>query len=78
MVAAITGGGFLGSLIDSVLGATVQAQYWDRVKESYTERRHDAVGTANRLVRGFHLLNNDAVNALSGLVSMTVLFGVIA
>jgi uncharacterized protein (TIGR00297 family) len=78
MVAAITGGGFLGSLIDSVLGATVQAQYWDHLKESYTERRHDAVGTANRLVRGFHLLNNDAVNALSGLVSMTVLFGVIA
>lgn len=77
IVAAITGGGFLGSVIDSVLGATVQAQYWDHMKKAYTERRRDAAGTANRLVRGFHLLNNDAVNALSGLVSMTILFTVV-
>lgn len=78
MVAAITGGGFLGSVIDSVLGASVQAQYWDRLRKAYTERRHDAAGVANQLVRGFHTMNNDAVNALSGLASMAVLFSIVA
>lgn len=77
MIAAITGGGFLGSLVDSVLGATVQAQYWDKIKEGYTERRINIEGAANHLVRGFHVMNNDAVNALSGLVSITVLFGLV-
>ncbi len=78
MVAAITGGGFLGCVIDSVLGASVQAQYWDHLRDAYTERRHDASGMANRLVRGFHAMNNDAVNALSGLASMAVLFSIVA
>jgi uncharacterized protein (TIGR00297 family) len=78
LVAAITGGGFLGSLIDSVLGGSVQAQYWDHLRETYTERRHNAAGVANRLVRGFHGITNDAVNALSGLASMAVLLSIVA
>jgi uncharacterized protein (TIGR00297 family) len=77
MVAAITGGGFLGSVVDSILGATVQAQYWDHHREKFTERRHDATGAANRLVRGFHLFTNDAVNAVSGIVSVTILIGLV-
>ncbi|MFP4153857.1 MAG: DUF92 domain-containing protein [Alkalispirochaeta sp.] len=78
MVAAITGGGFLGSVIDSVLGATVQAQYWDHHRERFTERRKNASGAANRLVRGFHLFTNDAVNAVSGIVSAAILIGLVA
>jgi len=78
MVAAITGGGFLGSIVDSILGATVQAQYWDHHRQKFTERRHNAAGTANRLVRGFHLFTNDAVNAVSGIISATILIGLVA
>lgn len=74
MVAAITGGGFLGSLLDSVLGATVQAQYWDETRSAHTERRHTAAGLPNRLVKGVHYLTNDAVNALSGALATAALF----
>ncbi|MEX2442835.1 MAG: DUF92 domain-containing protein [Alkalispirochaeta sp.] len=77
MVAAITGGGFLGSLLDSVLGATVQAQYWDEAGNAHTERRHTATGVPNRLVKGSHYLTNDAVNALSGALATAALFVVV-
>jgi uncharacterized protein (TIGR00297 family) len=77
MVAAITGGGFLGSLLDSVLGATVQAQYWDESRRAHTERRHTSAGNPNRLVKGFHYLTNDAVNALSGALAAAALFVIV-
>lgn len=72
VVGVITVGGFLGAVIDSVLGATVQAQYWDATGEGITERRSDAQGTPNRLTRGLPAVNNDVVNALSGLLSALV------
>jgi len=77
MVAAITGGGFLGSVIDSVLGAAVQAQYRDNLRRVLTEKRHDAEGVANRLVKGFHFMTNDAVNAASGLIAAGALFAIV-
>lgn len=73
IVAMITGGGVLGSLVDSFLGATVQAQYWDGLRGVRTERSADARGRPNRLMRGWALLNNNAVNALSGLVATVAL-----
>jgi len=78
MVAAITGGGFLGSLVDSVLGATVQAQYWDAGTRAHTERRHGVDDRANRLVKGLHFFTNDAVNALSGVLATAALFVIVA
>lgn len=68
--AVVTGGGFLGSVIDSVLGATVQAQYTDRHTGEATERRlthHDA--RPNTLTRGFAAVTNDVVNAVSCVLS---------
>lgn len=62
----ITAAGFLGSVVDSVLGATVQAQYEDRLTGSPTERRVPLLGeTPNTLVRGFAAVTNDTVNAIS-------------
>jgi uncharacterized protein (TIGR00297 family) len=53
--------GAAGALIDSILGATVQAQYRCGVCNEFTERLvHHETGAT--LVRGYSWLNNDAVN----------------
>jgi uncharacterized protein (TIGR00297 family) len=66
----VTAGGFLGSVIDSVLGATVQAQYTDRDTGHATERRHArSDAQPNTLRRGFTAVTNDVVNAVSCMLS---------
>jgi uncharacterized protein (TIGR00297 family) len=56
-------GGFLGSLLDSFLGATIQAQYQGSV--SLTELKTAEDGRPNRLARGLPFVNNDLVNFAS-------------
>ena len=61
--------GFTGSLIDSVAGATVQAQY-RTADGTLTERTHFH-GTPSTLVSGFRWCDNDCVNwmcAITGAV----------
>lgn len=53
-----------GSAIDSILGATVQAQYQCRHCGSQTEKRIHCNDAAT-LLRGRAVVNNDAVNLLS-------------
>lgn len=57
--------GLTGSLIDSLLGATVQRIYWCETCGKETERRVHTCGTATRPQRGWAWLNNDAVNFVS-------------
>lgn len=72
LVALIAAGsGFAGAVIDSLLGAMIQAQYTCAVTGRYTERTHTD-GKPNILVRGFRWVTNDVVNFLST-VSATVL-----
>ncbi len=60
-------GGVVGSLVDSLLGATVQVMY--RAPDgSETERPHAADGTPHAMLRGVAWLGNDAVNLISSLV----------
>lgn len=74
-------GGFVGSLIDSVLGATLQVMYRSSETGAETERELAADGTPNQVIRGLPWLNNDWVNFVSivagaavGAVLSTLLF----
>jgi uncharacterized membrane protein len=58
-------GGILGALLDSLLGATVQARRWCAMCGRETERMTHDCGTATRLLRGWAWLDNDLVNFLS-------------
>jgi len=56
--------GFSCSIIDSLLGASVQGIYINDGK--LTERVYDSSGRRNVKIRGFSIINNSAVNFLSG------------
>lgn len=65
--ATIASGGFVGALLDSLLGATVQAKYFCPFDHKETEKHpFHGCGTRTVHVRGWVWLNNDWVNASSG------------
>jgi uncharacterized protein (TIGR00297 family) len=59
--------GAIGSLVDSVIGATIQERRWCDSCEEYTEQRRHDCGYHTRIVGGIPRLNNDAVNLLCSL-----------
>lgn len=61
--AVLVGSGFGGALVDSLLGATVQARYRDGRTGRLTERA-TTDGQPNSLVRGWRFVRNDGVNLL--------------
>ena len=70
LVAVVVGGaaGFLGSLVDSVLGATVQfSGYSEKL-----ERIVHSPGPGVRHVSGWDLLDNHAVNFVSSLITAVI------
>jgi len=73
----IIAAGLFGALVDSVLGATVQAQYLCTFCQKTTEKRAHCPDGSTRLSRGFHWINNDVVNlactAIGGLVTILLL-----
>lgn len=68
--------GLIGSLFDSVLGATVQAIYRCPGCQKETERHPiHTCGLATEQVRGWSWLNNDWVNFACALVGALLTFG---
>jgi uncharacterized membrane protein len=61
-------GGFTGSIIDSILGATVQVKYYCEEPGYITEKRMNK-GSTNKIISGFPIITNDVVNFASGFIS---------
>jgi uncharacterized protein (TIGR00297 family) len=65
--------GVIGSLVDSLLGATVQALYWCDVCAAPTEQpAHPRCGRPAHRVRGSSWVDNDVVNGLATLCGSLV------
>lgn len=62
---AVAFGGLAGSLFDSLLGATVQAQYRCPVCDKLTERPTHCENQPTVLARGYSFIHNDTVNTLA-------------
>ncbi len=59
--------GAAGSLIDSLMGATVQQIYYCDTCQKETERKVHRCGTTTRPLRGWSWMNNDLVNLIASL-----------
>ena len=59
--------GVFGSVIDSIMGATLQAQYRCIVCGKATEKKVHCNGLRTSLVAGFKAIDNDVVNAVCAL-----------
>lgn len=61
--------GFAGCFVDSIMGALVQAQYYDEKNDTLTEKE-EINGNKLELVRGMRFFNNDRVNLMSNIFSI--------
>lgn len=69
---AVAAGGFAGSTIDTLLGATVQGRRWCAPCSSFTERGVHDCGTPTSARGGLAWLDNDVVNLVSGVAGGVV------
>ena len=59
-------------MIDSILGATIQAVYYNENLKKETEKAFEE-GKSNVLIRGYKLINNDFVNFTSILLATIII-----
>lgn len=71
-VLAIATGGVIGSLVDSVIGATLQERRWCETCSVNTERRRHSCGTPTVHRGGIRGFDNDIVNLTSTLAGAAV------
>lgn len=63
----VIGAGLLGSIVDSIIGATIQAQYQCGTCGKITEKKIHCQTTKTKLTSGFNLVDNDVVNGICAL-----------
>lgn len=71
-VSSIVLSGFVGCVIDSVLGAYVQVRFYDEKTGMLTEREVDEKGQRRPVAGGLRMFDNDMVNFVSNLVAVLV------
>ena len=76
-VSVIATAAFFGCLIDSVLGVTVQAHYWDEESDTITEHP-EKDGRSLPLERGVRWFDNDMVNLVSNGVASLLAYSLMA
>ncbi len=73
---AVSLAGLVGSLVDSYIGATLQAQYYDEHRDKITEKTHhqneDGTLVPNQLIKGVRWIDNDFVNFMCGITGAVV------
>ncbi|MBI5229629.1 DUF92 domain-containing protein [Candidatus Micrarchaeota archaeon] len=76
LVFAITAlSGFVGSLSDSLFGATIQGMYYCKKCRKETERTVHKCGEKTDYRRGFIWMDNDVINLLSSIVGSGIAVG---
>ncbi|MCL4541944.1 MAG: DUF92 domain-containing protein, partial [Chloroflexi bacterium] len=60
------------SLVDSALGASVQALYYCPVCDRLTESSRHACGSATRIIRGHPWMTNDTVNCCATMTGAAI------
>lgn len=69
--------GLTGSLVDSLLGATVQAMFWCPTCGKETERRAHRCGIPTVHTRGWEWVSNDVVNFAATLVGSIMAIAIV-
>lgn len=65
--------GVLGSVVDSLLGASLQATYYDFDRKQIVKRGNFDAGDANvKIIQGIDILSNEAVNFYSIMITMVL------
>ncbi len=68
-IAIVTLSGFAGSIVDSLLGLTMQANYYDKEEDRIVEKEYKN-GKKLPLVKGFRIIDNEKVNFISNIFSI--------
>ncbi len=74
LASTVAAAGIIGSLIDSILGATLQGHYWDPERKIMTEKE-EVDGMKLELCRGIRWIDNDVVNLVSNVISALLAAG---